>query len=56
VTLAGVSVLLSFQDEDQEYLYGQKSDQNTVGLEIRCLSAECKDIFVVLQVIFSLKN
>ncbi|XP_034927983.1 autophagy-related protein 2 isoform X1 [Populus alba] len=49
-TLAGVSVLLSFQDEDQEYLCGQKSDQNTVGLEIRCLSAECKDIFVVLQV------
>ncbi|KAJ6896449.1 hypothetical protein NC651_022605 [Populus alba x Populus x berolinensis] len=48
-TLAGVSVLLSFQDEDQEYLCGQKSDQNT-GLEIRCLSAECKDIFVVLQV------
>ncbi|KAJ6671243.1 AUTOPHAGY-RELATED 2 ISOFORM A [Salix viminalis] len=49
-TLAGVSVLLSFQDEDQEYLYGQKSDRNTIGLEICCLGAECKDVFVVLQV------
>ncbi|KAJ7002353.1 hypothetical protein NC653_012415 [Populus alba x Populus x berolinensis] len=29
-TLAGISILLSFQDDDQEDLYGQKSDQNTV--------------------------
>ncbi|KAJ6692542.1 AUTOPHAGY-RELATED 2 ISOFORM A [Salix purpurea] len=50
VTFAGVSVLLYFQDEDQEYLYGQKSDRNNIGLEICCLGAECKDVFVVLQV------
>ncbi|KAJ7001095.1 autophagy-related protein 2-like isoform X2 [Populus alba x Populus x berolinensis] len=37
-------------DDDQEDLYGQKSDQNTVDLEVHCLGAECKDIFVVLQV------
>ncbi|KAJ6936770.1 hypothetical protein NC652_011455 [Populus alba x Populus x berolinensis] len=49
-TLAGISILLSFQDDDQEDLYGQKSDQNTVDLEVHCLGAECKDIFVVLQV------
>ncbi|CAK7329864.1 unnamed protein product [Dovyalis caffra] len=49
-TLAGISILLSSQDEDREYLYGQKSDQNTAGMEIRCLGAECKDIFVVLKV------
>jgi autophagy-related protein 2 len=51
--LAGISILLSFQDDDQEDLYGQKSDQNAVDLEVHCLGAECKDIFVVLQVKFS---
>ncbi|KAJ6403537.1 hypothetical protein OIU84_015448 [Salix udensis] len=49
-TLAGISILLSFQDDDKEDLYDQKSDQNTVDFVVHCLGAECKDIFVVLQV------
>ncbi|XP_021672427.2 autophagy-related protein 2 isoform X2 [Hevea brasiliensis] len=50
VNLAGISIILSFKDEDQEYLYGSKGDQSSNGLHVHYMVAECKDIYVALQI------
>ncbi|KDP42306.1 hypothetical protein JCGZ_01630 [Jatropha curcas] len=49
-TLAGIFIMLSFQDEDQEYSCYLNGDENSTGSYVHHMVAECKDIFVSLQV------
>ncbi|PON69112.1 Autophagy-related protein [Parasponia andersonii] len=47
---AGVSVFLSFQDEDQKLMFQSKGDQINAGSYIPFLGAECRDILLSMQV------
>ncbi|KAJ4825810.1 hypothetical protein Tsubulata_039760 [Turnera subulata] len=49
-TLAGISIILSFQDEHQEHRHELKGDQSTGGSGTHYLVAECKHIIVGLQI------
>ncbi|CAL0331331.1 unnamed protein product [Lupinus luteus] len=49
VTFAGISVALSFCDEEQSHFCNPKID-NPLGLQIDYLGAECSGIVLVLQV------
>jgi autophagy-related protein 2 len=48
-TFSGVSVVLSFCDDEQSHFYGHKIG-NTVGSQIDYLGAECNEIVVALKV------
>ncbi|EEF43703.1 autophagy-related protein 2 isoform X2 [Ricinus communis] len=48
-TLAGISIMLSFQD-GQDYPYNPEGDQFTNGSNVHYMVAECNGIFVALQV------
>ncbi|XP_028765818.1 autophagy-related protein 2 isoform X2 [Neltuma alba] len=48
-TFAGISVVLSFGDEDQQHCYGPNTD-DVVGLHIDYLVADCNEILLSLQV------
>ncbi|XP_062091472.1 autophagy-related protein 2 [Humulus lupulus] len=47
---AGVSVFLSFQDEDQKVIFRSKGDQINADSYIPYLGAECRDILLSMQV------
>ncbi|KAI9123609.1 hypothetical protein K1719_004909 [Acacia pycnantha] len=48
-TFAGISVVLSFSEEEQLHCYGPSTD-NVVGLHIDYLVADCNEILLSLQV------
>lgn len=47
---AGVSVFLSFQDEDEKFMFHGDGDQTSAGLYVPYLGAEYQDILFVVQV------
>lgn len=47
-TFAGISILFSFYDEDQQQSRDPKGDQIKVGFHY--VGAECKDIVLLMQV------
>lgn len=49
-TFAGISVVLSFSDEEQQHSYGRNPD-NLVGLHVGHLVTECNKIVFSLKVI-----
>ncbi|XP_065870946.1 autophagy-related protein 2 isoform X2 [Euphorbia lathyris] len=48
-TLAGISIILSFQDEEQEYWFDPKSKVRSCS-DVHYVVAECNSIFLSLQV------
>lgn len=51
-TFAGISVVLSFCDDEQNHFYDPKIG-DTIGLQIDYLGAECNEIVVALTVNFA---
>lgn len=49
-TFAGISIIISFHDEDQKHLNDENGDRVHVGSNVHYLGAECSDISIVMQV------
>ncbi|KAI9181365.1 hypothetical protein LWI28_014271 [Acer negundo] len=47
---AGISIVLSFYDEDQKHLYELKGHQISDGSHVHYLGAQCRDIILGMQV------
>ncbi|XP_024029007.1 autophagy-related protein 2 [Morus notabilis] len=47
---SGVSVFLSFQDEDQKFMFHADGDRTSAGLYVPYLGVECQDILLIVQV------